>query len=401
LKNKKIAIIGKGTAGCLALAHFSKKFPDYEIDWYYDPNTPPQPVGEGSTVPLPRELYKSFGFVYEDFYKMGGTVKTGVYKENWGTGDEAFMHDFRPPATAIHFSAPELQKYIVEKSDQIIGKRLKVVPKYVTHEEIDSNYIFDASGAPKSYENFYKSEYIAVNAAYVTQCYWDLPRFTYTLAIASKYGWVFGIPLKNRCSIGYMYNSNINTKEEIIEDVKEIFKKWSLEPSKDTNSLNFNNYYKKENYQDAGRIAYSGNSSFFLEPLEASSTGLMNKIQMDAGDVWSGEMSQDDANLSYLKELDDIELMIMLHYASGSKFKTDFWEFAQERGIKKIESYKNNEKFKEIYKAIRDKSTWGDANNLPEKIIQSGDFGSWPPAAYLVNMEKLGIKPTIDKIFGY
>jgi hypothetical protein len=398
---KKIAIVGKGTAGSLAVSSLSRRFPDHQIDWYFDPNTPTQAVGEGSTITVPRSLFLTFGFTYEDFFRVDGTVKTGIYKKNWGLKNEVFRHDFRPPSSGIHFSAVGLQKYIMEQSDKILGNRLKIVPELVDYNNIDADYIFDASGVPKDYEKFYKSEYIPVNATYVTQCYWEFPRFDYTLAIASKHGWVFGIPLQNRCSIGYMYNSNITTKEEIMEDVKEIFEEWGLTPSTDTISINFNNYYRKENYEDGGRIAHSGNSSFFLEPLEATSTGLMTKIQGDAGNVWLGEQTAEQANQDYVEELRNIELMIMLHYAAGSKFKTDFWEFAQERGIRKIESYKDNERFRSIYDAVKDKKSFYDSLSLPDEIVRYGDFGSWPPAAYLVNMEKLGVKPTIDKIFGY
>jgi tryptophan halogenase len=400
MSKKRIAVIGRGTAGSFAITSLSRRFPDHEIEWYFDPNTPTQAVGEGSTIPVPRSLFLSFGFTYEDFFRVDGTVKTGIYKKNWGTKNEVFRHDFRPPSSGIHFSAVGIQKYILEKSEQVLGDRLKVIPEIVDYRNIDADYIFNASGVPKDYDDFHKSDYIPVNAAYVTQCYWDFPRFDYTLAIASKHGWVFGIPLQNRCSIGYMYNSNITTKEEIMEDVKGIFEEWNLTPSTDTISLNFNNYYRKQNYEDGGRIAHSGNSSFFLEPLEATSTGLMHKIQSDAADVWNGIKTQDEANQLYLDELRNIELMVMLHYASGSKFDTPFWQFAQERGIRKIESYKDNKQFREIYEAVRHGKDYYDAIQLPEKFVQYGDFGSWPPAAYMVNMEKLGIKPTIDRIFG-
>ena len=52
MKNKKIAIIGKGTAGCLTAINFTNNSP-LEIDWYFDPNTPEQSVGEGSTLLFP------------------------------------------------------------------------------------------------------------------------------------------------------------------------------------------------------------------------------------------------------------------------------------------------------------------------------------------------------------
>jgi hypothetical protein len=401
MRKKTIAVVGRGTAGSFSIPTLSNRFPEDEIHWYFDPTVSPQAVGEGSTIPVPKYLYQTFGMTYEDILNVNGTLKSGVLKKNWGTKNESFFHDFKPPTAAIHFSATDLQEYILKKSQSILGSRLKIIEGSVDYNNVDADFIINSSGKPSSYEDFLRPEYIPVNSAYVTQCYWDFPRFSHTLAIASKYGWIFGIPLQNRCSIGYIYNSNITTKEEIIEDVFSTFEDLGLTPSSTTNSLSFENYYRKQNYEDGGRIAHNGNASFFLEPLEATSTGLMFKIQNEASDIWSGYLSVDEASSRYTKEIQDIELMIMLHYAAGSKFKTDFWEFAQERAIKKIESYKNNDKFKEIYSVIRDKATFYDANQLPEKFLKYGDFGSWPVSSYLVNIERLGIKPLIDKIMGY
>ena len=54
--NKKIAIIGKGTAGSITAAHFTV-FSSYDIDWYFDENIKVQAVGEGTTLQLLRLLY--------------------------------------------------------------------------------------------------------------------------------------------------------------------------------------------------------------------------------------------------------------------------------------------------------------------------------------------------------
>ena len=391
MKKKRIAVIGRGTAGSQAVAHFSRFFPNEKIVWYYDPNKPVQSVGEGSTIALPRNLFNNINFFHRNLKDIDGTFKTGIYKENWGTENKSFFHDFPPAELGYHFNAVKLQDYVQE----YVKDKVSIIEKAVDYNNVDADYVFNASGAPDSFDDFYTSEYIPVNSAYITQCYWDYPRFDYTLTIASKYGWIFGIPLQNRCSIGYMYNSDINTKEEIAEDVKKIFEEYNLNPSETTASLKFKNYYKKNNYENNGRLIHSGNSSFFLEPLEATSIGVMDDIQRSAFDIWSGNKGAEYSNLEYLEQLGQIEFMIMMHYAAGSPFKTDFWEYAQERGIKKMENNKGDSKMQSIYRSIKDIPTINLARNLPTY----SQYGQWWPGSFIQNIKGLGLTQTMDKLF--
>jgi hypothetical protein len=192
-----------------------------------------------------------------------------------------------------------------------------------------------------------------------------------------------------------MYNSDINTKEEIAEDVKKIFEEYNLNPSETTASLKFKNYYKKNNYENNGRLIHSGNSSFFLEPLEATSIGVMDDIQRSAFDIWSGNKGAEYSNLEYLEQLGQIEFMIMMHYAAGSPFKTDFWEYAQERGIKKMENNKGDSKMQSIYRSIKDIPTMNLARNLPTY----SQYGQWWPGSFIQNIKGLGLTQTMDKLF--
>jgi hypothetical protein len=91
-----------------------------------------------------------------------------------------------------------------------------------------------------------------------------------------KYGWVFGIPLQNRISIGYLYNSDINSIEDIKKDIQNVFDEYHLTPSEKTQNFSFNSFYRKNNF--SSKVIYNGNASFFLEPLEATSTGLSTYI---------------------------------------------------------------------------------------------------------------------------
>lgn len=387
---KRLSIIGKGTAGSQAAMHFSNYMEDTEIIWYFDPNKTVQSVGEGSTLQLPRNMYHCLNFFNTDLKKINGTFKTGIYKKNWGQKNSSFFHNFDPPGTSYHFSAVELQNYIYEN----LKNKIVIIEKEVDYKNLDSDFIFNASGKPKNFEEFYISEYIPVNSAYVVQIPWDYPKFDYTLTVADKYGWYFGIPLQNRVSIGYIYNKNINSEYQIEQRLYEIVEEYNFGEISKTNKIDFKNYFRKNNYEDNGRIAHSGNASFFLEPLEATSIGTMDSIQRKAFDIWENNKNYLDANDEYLSLLNETEAMIMLHYASGSKFKTDFWEYAKSKGSKRIKFLKNDPKFKIIYNSIRDikeKRFCLNRDIIPE-------YGPWWSGSYLENITGLGLFETLDEI---
>ena len=373
---KKLAIIGKGTAGVLAAAHFNR-WTDCEIELYYDENIAPQPVGEGSNVQLPASLSIDLGFNYENLVEIDGNFKYGIKKENWANGN-TFTHFFAPPSIGYHFNAGKLQNYVVDK----LKNDIKVINKNVTADEVDANFIMDCSGKPQSYEECNMSEFIPVNSVHVTQCFWDYPRFQYTLTIARPYGWVFGIPLQNRCSIGYMYNKDINTLEEVKEDVKQIFEQYNLTPSDVTNTFSFKNYTRKQNF--TGRVVNNGNSSFFLEPLEATSIATMDVINRNAYDVWFENKPIEIANNKYTSFLDEVENVIMLHYFAGSAFDTPFWKYAQNKGAENMQKALRNDLFKQMVNLSQN-----DVRTFLNSTVK--EYGTWPLASFKQNLEALDL----------
>jgi hypothetical protein len=383
-KKKKIIIIGRGTAGSQAAAHVVKNMTDCEIEWHFDPNTSPQAVGEGSTTELPRNLYENLSFRHEDLKKIDGSFKTGIYKKNWGANGKEFTHGFIPPFSSYHFNAIGLQNYIFEK----LKSKVKVLE--INHEnskDLDADHILDCSGRPNSYEHHKISPYIPVNSVYVTQCYWDYAKFDYTLTIARPYGWIFGIPLQNRCSIGYLFNKNINSLEEIKEDVKNIFTEYNLTPSDTTNHFSFESYTRKQNFSD--NISYSGNASFFLEPLEATSIGVMDRINRLSVSLWKNQIDLDQANKAYEDFVKETEAIIMLHYYSGSIFQTDFWKYAKELGSQCIREHFGNEKFKNIIQyCLSQENEWG---NLTQDQRKSLHYATWGTPSFVQNIYGLDI----------
>ena len=386
---KKIAVIGRGTAGAQAAMHFQAYTRGYEVEWYFDDSIKPQSVGEGSTVQLPRSLKLSQNFDWSDLERLGGTVKTGIYKENWGSETESFFHPFFAPEVGMHFQAHMLHQYAL---DQLEGK-IKMHRQFVgSNDDIDADYVMDCSGTPKQLEDdFHISEAIPVNTARVWQCPWDIPRFNYTLTIAGKYGWIFGIPLTTRCSIGYIYNRDFATPEQIEEDVQQVLEKYSLTPGADGNYIEFNSYWRKQNFD--GRVGYNGNASFFLEPLEATSTAVMELCQRWLFDILLDEKAVNNANDKYQEFMKQTETMIMLHYLPKSKFKTEFWEYSNERAKKQFSEAKNDPVLLDQFAHIKANM---DLDIVPDAGLPA--FSTWAAASMGLHIKKLGLEDEMTEL---
>lgn len=383
---KKLTIIGRGTAGCLAAAYFSKQT-QWQIDWIYDPNIKQQAVGEGTDLTVPTRLADDLDFNVVDLQKINGSPKLGIRKMNWGNASKDFTHDFPAPTHGYHFNAVMLQDYIINLLSS--NNRIQIKHDHIhRHEDLDTDFVLDCSGKPANLDDYEIRNEIPVNAVSVKQCYWDGMRFTQTLTIARPYGWVFGIPLLNRCAIGYMYNSNINTLEEVQSDAENIYKEFNLIPSQDGNQFTFKNYVKKNNFFD--NIAYNGNASFFLEPLEATSLTCVNRNNSRALEVFNKTNTAKNANETFRYDMNTISNMIMMHYFAGSQFDTDFWKEAKKRADETMMLARSDNRFVEMINAC---NLEGKKRDL--KFSSLKDYSTWPPRSFLINLQNLGIKESL------
>jgi len=386
---KKICIVGRGTVGCLAVAHFLR-WTNWEIEWIYDPNISPTPVGEGTNLALPISLYENLNFDSSSFDKIHSTPKLGIWKRNWGEGEE-FFHCFPAGNHGVHFNAIEFQDYVfklLENNSRVTCKETN----YSDPNNIDSDIIMVCTGSPaKLTDDFDYKNYIPVNSAMVFQCPWDLPKFLYSLTFAKKYGWVFGIPLKNRCAIGYVFNSDFCTEDDIKEDVQSILDEFDLKP-KLVRSLKFYNYSRKINFKD--NIIYNGNASFFLEPLEATSTStsdIINRITIDL--FFMKKIDISFANQYYSNYIENIGSMISLHYLSGSVYKNDFWEYAKGLAKNKIEcDFKKNNLFSEMMKLCISNDFNYDLNN------ETSEIGTWTFRSFKQHLDTFKLNETMKNL---
>lgn len=377
---KKLTIIGRGTVGCIAVAHFVR-WTDWEINWIYDPVIEPSAVGEGTTLVLPNSLAQNINFNSRDMDAINATPKLGIHKRGWGNGDE-YYHSFPSGHTGMHFNAVQFQNYMFERLTQT-RRVTKIEGNFTDYENLDSNFVMVCTGSPNELDDNYKIHNIPVNSCIVFQCPWELPRFNYTLTFAKEYGWVFGIPLKNRCSIGYLYNDEITKEQDVRISAVPILEEFNLEPSM-SRKISFRNYSRKVNFSE--KVCYNGNSSFFLEPLEATSTGMADKIIRWAFDLWNGAHHVHIANAKFQKEISQIEAMICLHYLAGSQYDTDFWSMAKQIGEFKIRHSLATDRdfFDMIYQVFQNHTSYWNSN-IP-------DIGSWSLMSYVSNIEGLGLK---------
>ena len=332
---KTLAVVGRGSAGALAVLYFLKET-DWNIKWYFDSTIPPTSVGEATNLSVPSLLARNIGMNHDALLEMGGHVKQGIWKKYWGNNSD-FLHPFPVLSAAMHFTSKGLHEYLFNYVKD--NPRIQVIDQHVDNpEELDVDHVLVCNGTPKNIdEEFIIKDKVPVNAVYVTQCYWDHPQFSYSLTHAMKHGWVFGIPLQKRASIGYMYNSDYATLDEIKEEVKKIFEDYNLTPSDQTTHMTFQSRIRKNNF--GPKVVYNGNASFFLEPLEATSLGFTININRLARDLWLDRRTLKSCQKEYEAELDGIEAMIMMHYMSGSIYDTPFWKDTKQKATDYIENH--------------------------------------------------------------
>ncbi|MYF85864.1 MAG: tryptophan 7-halogenase, partial [Rhodospirillaceae bacterium] len=118
---RKVAVVGRGTAGSLAAASVSRLHPDddHELHHIFDSRIPIIGVGEGSWPSLVQELHELTDLPHEAVQqRLKGTRKYGVAFEGWGRRDRDFTHYFTPQQVsyAYHLSADLLADLLHEST---------------------------------------------------------------------------------------------------------------------------------------------------------------------------------------------------------------------------------------------------------------------------------------------
>ncbi len=320
-RKKKIAIVGAGNAACItAISYYlhGKNSLD-KIKIYYDPESPIERVGQGSTLAIPKLIRSVFDI---DWYNQSeflkATRKDGILYENWGKKNEKVFHSFPLDTISFHYVPHLLSKLVLNSGlFEVIEAKIDDPER-----EIDSDFIFDCRGRHNRDVDLYEELTNPLNSVILARTYEPDPTLTYTRCVATPDGWTFVIPNHDGVSYGYLFNKEITNKETAEKNMKDLFNVES------DGHLVFENYIAKKCFQGE-RTFLNGNKLAFLEPLEATSTTFHLEV---ARYTWNHIMLGADkelCNKNIRDEMKRIETFVLWHYQQGSKYDTPFWKYAK------------------------------------------------------------------------
>ena len=367
----KITILGRGNAGCLTALYYSyytRNQSDVYIDLIYDPDIPPEQVGQATVLEPPGLLWKALGINWYD-NPIDATPKLGILYENWGKKNHKFFHPFPLNDVTIHYTPSRLQDVILESG------YFDVKEKHIDdYNQIDSDFIFDCRGGAYNQDDYYDL-INPVNSVLLGESNSKECDINWTRAVATPDGWTFVIPKTTQnTSYGYLYNDKITSIEEASANFEKLFDFSKGEIEKKT-SLKFNNYIAKRPIID-DRIILGGNRLFFLEPLEA--TAIQAYLFWAQRTFWwiiDKRYKPNFAIEEFYKYTSQLQNFILWHYVFGSKYNTPFWRYAQEFTI-------NDDEFHKIVFAIKKFSLIDIIDDRIDIGVSPHGYGQWMPWSF-------------------
>lgn len=387
-KKRKLAVLGAGSAGILTLVHFCTWLDDnWEIYSVHNPARQILGIGESTNGEfvglLERGTHFSLGN-QADLDALDATIKFGSKFKDWR--EHSWINPLLDGNTAIHFNNFRLKDFVYARLEKLWPRQFRVIegdvkglsnhPDRVVvtidNEEHDFDFVIDCMGFPSSYDNYTLSDCSPVNRCQIHSIT-DFQYEPYTDHIAHANGWMFGVPLKNRKTFGYLYNAQVTPREDAIEDMKRIL---------DTDRLDDKEYVFKSYYTNRlveGRICKNGNKALFFEPLVANSIFIYMHANRYIFDYMMGEVDGTTTNALFSKVVREMEDVISYYYQGGSIYQSKFWDLATGHTRCRLE---NRMEFKEIM------STYHTLKN--QGILHTAPIYGLKPLSWEIIDEKLG-----------
>ena len=356
---RKIAVVGRGTAGSLAAANVTCLLPDgdHELHHVYDSRIPVIGVGEGSWPSLVEHLQQLTGLPHGTVQqRLNGTRKYGVAFEGWGRRNRDFTHYFTPQQVsyAYHLSADLLADMLQEstRARHIDAKVVDITRvedgaevRFEGREPERYDLVFDARGFPRELDpdQHVDISFIPTNTAVIRRCPAVVEEargepvllHTYTRAVARPHGWVFVIPLTAHTSYGYIFNRDVTDLADVESDFDALLEGDGVSEFEQRAVLRFPNFVHRQMYD--GAVARIGNAAAFMEPLEATaivSAHLQIGMVLNTRLNRSVEHLERDApvvNRFLVNNVLRYGLFVGWHYSRGSAYDSEFWRRARDR----------------------------------------------------------------------
>ncbi len=355
---RKVAVVGRGTAGSLAAAAVSRLHPDpdHELHHIYDSRIPTLGVGEGTWPSLLPYLEQLTNLSDETIQRsVNGTRKYGLAFEGWGVRNRNFIHSFVPEKVSYgyHLSA-DLMGELLRKS----ANARHIDAKVLDIAKVDGgalvefdgmpperyDLVFDARGFPRELhpDRHINVPFIPTNTAIIRRCpaiveeEGDGPvlQHTYTRSIARPHGWVAVIPLTTHTAYGYIFNRDISSPAEVEADFDALLEADGVAEFEPSAVIQFPNFIHRQIYD--GTVCRIGNAAAFVEPLQATTIAA---AQLQIGMILQTRLHRPVERLEHdtpavnrflVKNMVYYGLFVGWHYHRGSKFESAFWRHARD-----------------------------------------------------------------------
>jgi hypothetical protein len=358
---KKLAVIGGGTAGILNLTHFCTWLDNsWKVVSIHNPQKKILGIGESTNGGFVGLLQYGLDFTPgspSDMARLDATLKYGSMFKNWRK--EPFLNPLLDGTIAIHFNNFKFREFAYERLPKLWPKKFELIEGDVQHiqnhmdrvtltidgKEEDFDFVIDCMGFPEDYSDYTLSDCTLINHCLIHNVK-EFQFEPYTDHIATRNGWMFGVPLQGRKTYGYMFNDTITSKEEALEDLKQELGVDNV----DGREYFFKCYYANRPIQR--RVCKNGNKALFFEPLVANSIFLYIHTAKVFFDYIMKMESEKIANASFLKGVQDLEDLISHYYHGGSIYQSKFWDAAVKQSRERLARRPPYQELLETYRSL-------------------------------------------------
>ena len=391
---RRIAVIGVGTAGLLNASHLCTWLDEsWEIFTVYDPRKKILGIGESTNGAFVNVLERATNFSVahaEDLAALEATIKYGSKFIGWRP--EPWVNPLLSGNIAIHFNNRRLKDFVVERLRALWPEQFRVleadvqeIQSYAEHVSLvtdqgvhDFDYVVDCTGTPSSFDGYTLSDCTLVDRCRVhTVQSYDYEPFTDH--IATRDGWMFGVPLKGFKTYGYLYNHTITETAAAEDEMKRLLGVQSLDAAGYDAHYAFRCYYANELI--SGRVCKNGNRALFFEPLLANSVFLyIYAARLIYDHVVSGQEAS-RCNGLFTKAVQQMEDVISYYYRGGSNLDSAFWKASVERANTRLQ------RRPEFFDYLR-----GLAELKKKGVMHSGPANGFSPHTWLVVDAHMGYR---------
>jgi len=402
-KPKKVVIVGAGTAGLISATMIKSHWEnDVDVTVYFDGSKKSIGVGE-STTPLIQYLVSLLEENPYDFIRNSKcTFKLGIDFKEWNVGKKYFhgfaiknnlriekgwssstfsilndcfdggiLHNEATTslpngnldyAYAYHIDTKEFCDYLESK----LQGRVKFVDDIVKEVNsdgkniqstvfektglVEADYFIDATGFNAVLFKHLKpkwndiKEWLPLDRAIPQQVKYNFQEMpSYTVAEATKNGWIWQIPIIDRYGTGYLYSSQFTSDDEAREDYdKWLNDKFGIRLETDR-IIKYNPGYYDDYW--IGNCVAVGLSSGFVEPLESTGVHLilrqMNDFTYFNTNFNDSDFSRKTANRKNRNLYEIIINFIGLHYCTN-RTDSKFWNYMTNNKMDWVIDFENH-----------------------------------------------------------